>query len=99
MKYENNFFDVIIDRGLFHHILPKNRDPYIKNILKVTKKKSLIYLSVFSQRNEGSGFEPFDEEKILKYFGKNYSIDHFQADPFPTTAPAHLVHFILKRKK
>ena len=98
MKYEYNFFDVVIDRGLFHHILPKNRGKYIANILKVTKKKSILYLSVFSQRNEGNGFEPFDEDKILKYFGKNYTVDFSQLDPFPTTAPAHLVHFILKRK-
>src|SRR3989344_7345390 len=31
LPYEENFFDAMIDRGLLHHILPENRELYLKN--------------------------------------------------------------------
>jgi len=50
LPYEDHFFDAIIDRGLFHHILPENRALYRKNILRILKPKSVFYLAVFSTK-------------------------------------------------
>ncbi len=50
LPYEDSFFDVLLDRGLLHHILPENRKLYFENILRVLKPKSLVYLSVFSKK-------------------------------------------------
>jgi|SRR3989344_378477 len=97
LPYSSHFFDALIDRGLFHHILPKNRKLYFKNIFRVLKDNSFIYLSVFSLNNpEGIG-QQFTEQKISDYFSPHFIIDYFAQDPYPTPAPAHLLHFILRR--
>lgn len=96
LPYQDNFFDVLVDRGLFHHILPENRDIYFKNTLRVLKKDALFYLSVFSRQNpEGIG-QRFTKEEITKLFGRHFNILKWSEDSWPTPAPAHLLHFILK---
>lgn len=97
LPYENNFFDALIDRGLFHHLLPENRQLYFQNILKVLKIKSLVYLSMFSTKNpEGIG-QLFTPELIKELFGPYFEILSFSQDSSLTTAPAHLLYFILER--
>lgn len=97
LPYEEDSFDAMVDRGLFHHILPKNRSLYLKNILLVLKKDALIYLSVFSMRNpEGIG-QRFTEEDIYELFGAHFNRLKKTEDPWPTNAPAHLLHFIFER--
>lgn len=98
LSYQDAFFDALVDRGLFHHILPENRDKYLKNILRVLKQKSLIYLSVFSDKNPVGIGQRFTKEPVEKIFGSYFSILDFSQDPFPTQAPAHLLHFILQRQ-
>ncbi|MBI2008431.1 class I SAM-dependent methyltransferase [Candidatus Amesbacteria bacterium] len=98
LPYETDFFDALIDRGLFHHILPLNRFLYMDNIVRVLKKTSFIYLSVFSMKSpEGIG-QRFTRGKIEDLFDQHFAIDHFADGPYPTDAPAHLLHFILRRK-
>ena len=97
LPYDGDFFDAMIDDGLFHHILPENRSIYFQNILRVLKPKSYIYLSVFSKHNpEGIG-QRFTREEIRTLFS-SFQILQFEEDPFPPKAPAHIFHFILKRK-
>ena len=97
LPHEDQFFDVLIDRGLFHHILPENRALYFKNILRVLKPNALMYLSVFSGKNPLGIGQLFKEELIEDLFGKHFKIISSQEDEFPPRAPAHLLHFILKR--
>src|SRR3990167_3295994 len=97
LPYDDNFFDAVIDRGLFHHILPQNREIYLQNILRVLKKKSLVYLSVFSKNNPVGIGQLFNKKKIEEIFGKVFSIVYFNEDPYLARASAHLMHFILKR--
>lgn len=98
LPYQDSFFDGLVDRGLFHHILPQNRDNYLENILRVLKPKSLVYLSCFSDKNPLGIGQLFTKELIEKIFGPNFKILYFQEDPYPNDTPAHLLHFILKRK-
>lgn len=98
LLYPDNSFDAAIDRGLFHHIIPENRTLYLKNLLRVARKKSLLYLSVFSENNPIGMGQLFTKEKIEGIFGNYFSIVYFDEDPYPSQAPAHLQHFILKRK-
>ncbi len=98
LAYPDSFFNGLIDRGLFHHILPENRQLYLQNILRVLKNNSFMYLAVFSQKNpEGIG-QRFSRQKIRQLFEKHFKPVFFIADPYPSPAPAHLLHFILKRK-
>lgn len=98
LPYPKNFFDAAIDRGLFHHILPENRSFYFESILKVLKPKSLAYLSVFSTKNPIGIGQLFTPELVEELFGKDFKTIFFEEDPFPTEAPAHLMHFIFEKK-
>lgn len=98
LPYEDSFFDALVDRGLFHYILPENRSKYLENILQVLKPKSLVYLFVFSDKNPLGIGQLFTKELVEKIFGSNFKIQYFKEDPYPTDAPAHLLHFILERK-
>ena len=99
LPYEDRFFDGFIDRGLFHHILPENRERYLSQIRRVLKPASLGYLSVFSMQNpEGIG-QRFRRSEIEDIFGKDFSFLSFVEDPFPSGAPANLLHCILERRK
>ncbi|MCL5432910.1 MAG: class I SAM-dependent methyltransferase [Patescibacteria group bacterium] len=98
LPYKNNNFDALIDRGLFHHILPENRNVYLQNILRVLRKKSYIYLAVFSEKNfEGIG-QRFTKKDIGDIFGQYFKIVYFDEDPYPSNAPAHLIHLVFERK-
>lgn len=97
LLYQDDFFDALIDRGLFHHILPENREVYFENILRVLKGKALVFLLVFSMRNpEGIG-QRFTKKLISGLFGKDFKVARFEEDPWPTQNPAHLLHVIFRR--
>lgn len=98
LPYAANFFDALLDRGLFHHILPENRELYLKNIQRVLQKDAWIYLTVFSQKNPLGIGQLFNKELVEKIFAAFQTIK-FREDPYPSPAPAHLLHFILKRLK
>lgn len=97
LPYEDNSFDAVVDRGFFHHILPENRPLYFKNILRVLTPKGLLYLSVFSEKNPFGIGQRFSEKLVHQLFGEYFQTIFFSEDPYPTQAPAHLLHFILDR--
>lgn len=97
LPYKNNFFDAMIDHGLFHHILPENWKLYFENVTKVLRLKSLVYLSVFSSENPIGVGELFTPKSIKDLFGKYFSIISFAPDAYPTNTHLHLLHFVLER--
>jgi len=98
LPYEDNFFDGMIDRGLFHHILPENRVAYFDNILRVLRSESLIYISVFSDKNPVGIGQLFTKELMEGLFGKNFTSIYYKEDPHLSDSPAHLLHFTFERK-
>lgn len=98
LPYQSDFFEVLIDRGLFHHILPENRPHYFDNIHKVLKPESLLYLSVFSDRNERDTGQTFTKELVNELFGPHFSEVSFKEDPYPYQSPSHLLHFIFEKR-
>ncbi|OGG08204.1 hypothetical protein A3D05_05720 [Candidatus Gottesmanbacteria bacterium RIFCSPHIGHO2_02_FULL_40_24] len=98
LPYQTAFFDALLDRGLFHHILPENRRLYFKNILRVLKKKSYLYLAVFSYRNPENIGQRFEKNDVVNEFYPFFKIKNYSEDPFEHFAPAHLLHFIMERK-
>lgn len=97
LPYDDNSFDAIVDRGFFHHILPENRSIYFKNILRVLAPKGLLYLSVFSEKSAFGIGGRFSEKLVHQLFGEHFQTISFSEDPYPTRAPAHLLHFIFER--
>jgi SAM-dependent methyltransferase len=96
LPYEDDSFDALVDRGLFHHILPENRQLYLDNIRRVLTPDAYMYLSVFSTRT-GFADNRFARHDIERLF-HGFAIVAFEEDPYPTQAPAHLLHFILQRE-
>ena len=71
-------------------------EPALSRFLEFLKKKSFVYLAVFSLKNpEGIG-QRFTKKQIEDLFGAHFEIVSFDQDPYPTPAPAHLLHFVLK---
>ncbi len=97
LPYKKNSLDALIDRGLFHHILPPNRELYFENILKVLKLKGLVYLSVFSTKNPIGIGQLFTKDLVKKLFGRYFEIVSYDEDA--QIYPAHLMHFVLERSQ
>ena len=95
LPFEAEMFDAMLDRGLFHHILPENRGLYFASVLRVLKPEALAYLSVFSTRSEREK-NRFTRQDIEELYA-NFRVVAYEEDPYPTSAPAHLLHFILER--
>lgn len=98
LPYGDHAFDAVVDRGLFHHILPENRPSYFKNILRVLKPRGLLYLSVFTMQNPAGIGQRFSRTLLDRLFGPHFVALAADLDPWPTAAPAHLIHLILERR-
>lgn len=98
LPYQDSFFDALLDRGLFHHIVPDNRPIYLSNIRRVLRNHAMMYLAVFSHRNLKGIGQRFDQRLIEKIFGQDFRIVVLEEDPYPTPAPAHLLHILMVRK-
>ncbi len=98
LSHDDAAFDAVIDRGLFHHILPDNRPLYFDNVLRILRPEGMLYLSVFSRRNHPGIGQRFSRSDVERGFGGVFEIARAVEDPWPTRSPAHLLHFILDRR-
>lgn len=51
LSYENDFFDLIVDVGLLHHIKKKDWNKYLKNVIRVLKPGGYYFCSQFSKNS------------------------------------------------
>ncbi|MDD5328104.1 MAG: class I SAM-dependent methyltransferase [Phycisphaerae bacterium] len=84
-------FDFVYDWGLFHHILPEDRNKYIENVFRVLKPTGK-YLSVcfnekdtafegagkYRQTSMGTVVYLSSEKELRKLFGRFFSIIDFR---------------------
>ncbi len=63
LKFPKNYFDVIVDYGVFHHIVKADNHIYKRNILRVLKPGGHLILSVFSTK-----FKHHPDEKRKRNF-------------------------------
>lgn len=99
LPYEDNFFDVIIDGGLFHHILPENRDLYLQNISRVIKRKGLLYLSAFSKDTTNDIGYHFTIDELKEIFEEDFEIVEYEKDKLNPNAPFITLHVIFRSIK
>lgn len=74
LKLKNSSFDFIFDRGCFHHMPPKYRRKYIKDIYRILKPKGKYLLMCFSDRNLWDIENVFSLKKIKAYFSYSLSV-------------------------
>jgi SAM-dependent methyltransferase len=67
-------FDFVFDFGCFHHIKPRNRDRFIKGVHRVLKPQAIYFMVCFSYKN-GSGWNHFTKEQIIKLFKSLFKIE------------------------
>lgn len=60
---KENFFDVVVDYGFFHHVVKEDNSIYKKNILRFLKSNGYLILSVFSTK-----YKHFEGEKRTRNF-------------------------------
>lgn len=110
LPYPNKFFDVVIDWSVFDHIEPKNWNLYLKNLLRVLKRKGFYMLTVFSistpwrgkRKSYYSGdayFHFFAEEDIKEIFGKYFEIIKIQEKLHKKPQPIFMFYHVLMKKK
>jgi cyclopropane fatty-acyl-phospholipid synthase-like methyltransferase len=66
-------FDLILDRGCFHHISRQNKPTYVQRVHQSLKKRGKFYLLCFSDKNP-----PFEKnlsrEDIKRHFSDGFNI-------------------------
>ncbi|KKR64996.1 MAG: hypothetical protein UU05_C0032G0024, partial [Candidatus Curtissbacteria bacterium GW2011_GWA1_40_47] len=65
---------------------------------RVLRSESLIYISVFSDKNPVGIGQLFTKELMEGLFGKNFTSIYYKEDPHLSDSPAHLLHFTFERK-
>ena len=71
--FKTGEFDLIIDRGCFHHIPKDKRVDYLNGVCRVLKDGGKYYLKCFSYKN-GKAWNHFTKEDIVRYFGPRFDI-------------------------
>ena len=67
-------FNLILDRGCFHHIPKEHRKKYIKQNHNLLKKNGMYYLQAFSDSNKWQQENLFSVDRIKSYFGRHFKI-------------------------
>jgi cyclopropane fatty-acyl-phospholipid synthase-like methyltransferase len=73
LNFDNNYFDLAMDFGCFHHLRKNQWNKYIKNLMKITKTNSYYLLYCFSKESKETG-----NYKIGKdYSYHNHHYNHY----------------------
>ncbi|MFI6443623.1 class I SAM-dependent methyltransferase [Kitasatospora sp. NPDC050543] len=59
-------FDLLVDRGCFHHLGPEDRDRYVAEATRLLRPGGLLYLR--GSRQESFPFKAVDEPAIARHF-------------------------------
>lgn len=98
LPYAVASFDAVFDRGFFHHMPEERYEDYFAGVTSVLVPQGLLSVHAFSTRNrEGIGHR-FEKEDIERIFGEHFKLLEHNFDPWPTSAPAHLGHYLLEKK-
>ena len=73
LKFENDYFDLAMDYGCFHHLRKNQWKNYIKNLLGVLKPKAYYLLYCFSKESEETG----NYKSGKNYSYRNHHYNHY----------------------
>jgi ubiquinone/menaquinone biosynthesis C-methylase UbiE len=72
-NFQNEEFDFVLDIGCFHHVKVEDRDTFINGVTRVLKNGKAYFVFCFSEKN-GSAWNHFTEEEIVKIFSNHFDI-------------------------
>ncbi len=72
LDFPEEIFDLILDRGCFHHIPIEFREKFIKGVNRVLKKSGMYFLQAFSDSNQWGQENEFSLKRLKNYFGKYF---------------------------
>jgi cyclopropane fatty-acyl-phospholipid synthase-like methyltransferase len=98
LPYEDGVFTAVFDRGFFHHVPEEHYEQYLQEVGRVLKPRGWLSLHAFSGRNSGRIGHRFERGNVEQIFGNTFEILEDAADPWPTDAPAHLNHYLLRKR-
>ena len=77
-KFEDEYFDYILDRGCFHVFSEIEREKYKKQMQRILKKGGLVFLKCISKKDASMGGNKgphkFSEEQIRDFFRDQFDI-------------------------
>jgi len=93
-------FPLIVDRGCFHVIEPRDRKKYVQNIGRLLTKGGYLFLKCFSWKQTGPGPYRFRPEEIEELFGNVFSIESVTETFYEGTLDiSPMALFFIMRKK
>jgi ubiquinone/menaquinone biosynthesis C-methylase UbiE len=103
LKYPDEFFTFIFDRGCFHSISADKREDFIRGIHRVLKKQGKYYMTCFNYKN-GPAPNHFSKEDINQYFSALFNIlsikeEVFKDDTSQTNIKIQYFYVSLMEKK
>jgi cyclopropane fatty-acyl-phospholipid synthase-like methyltransferase len=98
LPYEDGKFEAVFDRGFFHHVPEDEYDRYLKEVDRVIKQGGYLSLHAFTKRNRRGIGHMFSGEDIERIFSQGFEILKASEDAWPSEAPAHLGHYLMRKK-
>ncbi len=97
-SYPDASFDAVYDRGFFHHVPEDEYPRYLAGVARVLRPRGLLSLSVFSTNNRADIGHRFTEQDLVQLFVSRFTLESLVSDPWPTSAPAHLLHAVYRKE-
>lgn len=96
LPYPAALFHVVFDRGFFHHVPEDEYPRYLREVTRVLKPRGWLSLHAFTEHNPRGIGHRFSADDIARIFGPFFTLEEWSEDPWPTDAPAHLGHYLLR---
>ncbi|MBS3055073.1 MAG: class I SAM-dependent methyltransferase [Candidatus Aenigmarchaeota archaeon] len=75
LKLDAESFDLVLDRGCFHHIPPEARSRYIEGVARVLKKGGKYFSKSFSKKNGWNIEKEFTLEEVENIFSQYFDVE------------------------
>jgi len=92
LPYPDNSFDLVFDRGCFHHIPPQEREAFIQGVRRVLKEGGKYQLICFSNKDQWAP-QSFSREQIRELFSPLFLIESLKAVTFRESSSRATRHF------
>jgi len=73
LPFADGEFDFVLDMGCFHHIVPEDREKFVKGISRVLKKGGHYFMICFGGKN-GRYWNAFSEKDLERIFSPHLDV-------------------------